>query len=392
MQTNSPISIAEMERRWAAARAVLEDNGVDALVMQAREDWMGGYVRWFTDIPANNGYPRTVVFFHDRPMTVIEMGAFGMDRRVSTDDGVHRGVERILGTPSFHSVGYTVEYDARLLVQVLSEAGCRRIGLLTPGALPHSLVQALGALDNGFDVVDLTDPIDVMKAVKSAEEIELIRKTALIQDQVFSEVCDFIRPGITDREVAAHAESKGRRLGSDQGIFLGISAPLGKPSRFLNRPFQTRTLQAGDHLSLLIEINGPGGLYLEIARTIVLGEPNVRLLQAFENVRLAQQHTLSLMRAGAAPAEIAAAHDDWMMARNLPPEARLYAHGQGCEMVERPLIRRDETMKLAENMCLAVHPGYDDGEVFAVICDNYLIQRDGVGPCLHKTEKKIFSI
>ncbi|MBN8194675.1 hypothetical protein JI667_21495, partial [Bacillus sp. NTK074B] len=52
MQTNSPISDAEMERRWAIARRVMAELGLDALVMQAREDWIGGYVRWFTDVPA----------------------------------------------------------------------------------------------------------------------------------------------------------------------------------------------------------------------------------------------------------------------------------------------------------------------------------------------------
>lgn len=391
MRTNSPITDHEMERRWSVARGVMDDLGVDALVMQGREDWIGGYVRWFTDVPANNGYPRTVIFFRDRPMTVIEMGAFGTDLALP-GDGVHRGVGRMLGTPSFFSIGYTVAYDARLLLDALRDAGSRRIGLIVPQALPHSMMQALTAADPAFEVIDATDRLDAVKAIKSAEEIDLIHKTAALQDRVFAEVCDFLRPGLTDRDVAAHAEAVGRRLGSDQGIYLGLSAPLGQPSRFLNRPFQTRTIEPGDHLSMLIEINGPGGLYLEIARTMVLGDPDDHLLQAFENVRAAQAHTLSLMKPGAQPAQIAAAHDAWMQDHGLPPEIRLYAHGQGCEMVERPLIRRDETLPLAENMCLAVHPGYDDGRVFAVICDNYLIGPDGPGECLHRTEKKIFQI
>ena len=91
-------------------------------------------------------------------------------------------------------------------------------------------------------------------------------------------------------------------------------------------------------------------------------------------------------------AEIASAHNAWMAGRSLPEETRLYAHGQGCEMVERPLIRHDETLPLARDMLLAVHPGYDDGRVFAVICDNYLIEADGPGDCLHRTDKKVFEI
>ena len=389
MRSNSPLTDAELERRWTLARGVLADLDCDALVAQAREDWVGSYVRWLTDIPANNGYPRTVAFFPDRPMTVVEMGAFDVDRTVA-DDPVHRGVGRFLHTPSFVSVGYTTRYDADLLLQALRDAGARRVGLLCPGALPHAIVAALQ--EAGIECVDATDALDRVKAVKSAEEIALIRATAALQDRVFAEVCDFICPGVTDRDVTSHAERIGRDLGSDQGIYLGLSAPMGQPSRFMNRPMQTRTIEAGDHMSLLIEINGPGGLYAEIARTMVLGRASDHLLEAFENVRAAQDHTLSLIRPGAAPADIAAAHDDWMQVRGLPAETRLYAHGQGVEMVERPLIRHDEPMPLAADMCLAVHPGYDDGEVFAVICDNYLVTDDGVSACLHQTDKKIFEL
>jgi len=389
MKTNSPISDAEMERRWAVTRGVMAELGLDAVIAQAREDWIGGYVRWLTDVPANNGYPRTVIFFADRPMTVVEMGAFGTDRATDPADQATRGVERVLGTPSFHSVGYTVDYDTELVVKVLREAGSQRVGMLCPLALPHGLVRAI---DAGFESVDATDALDRVKAIKSDEEIAIIRETARLQDRVFAEVCDFIRPGVGDRDVAAHAEAVGRRLGSDQGIHLGLSAPLGQPSRFMNRPFQTRELRAGEHMSLLIEVNGPGGIYLEIARTMVLGRADDHVLEAFQNVKAAQDHTLSLMKPGADPAAIARAHDDWMQARGLPPETRLYAHGQGCEMVERPLIRRDETLPLAANMMLAVHPGYDDGRVFAVICDNYLITGTGVSDCLHETEKKVFEL
>lgn len=389
MMTNSPVSATEIERRQSLARKVMDDLGLDALVTQAREDWIGGYVRWLTDVPAGNGYPRTVVLFRDRPAVVIEMGAFGTDRQTDPADPATRGVGRVLGTPSFHSIVYTVDYDTELLLRALDDAGARRVGALVPQALPHGMMSALSARG---EVVDATDALDRVKAIKSAEEIALIRQCAALQDQVFAEVCDFIRPGRTDREVAAHAEAVGRRLGSDQGIQLGLSAPMGQPSRFLGRPFQTRELAAGDHMSLLIEVNGPGGLYLEIARTMVLGRADDHLLQAFQNVKAAQDHSLSLMKPGADPAAIAAAHDAWMTARGLPAETRLYAHGQGCEMVERPLIRRDETMPLAEGMCLAVHPGYDDGRVFAVICDNYLIGSDGPGDCLHRTEKKIFEL
>ena len=43
-------------------------------------------------------------------------------------------------------------------------------------------------------------------------------------------------------------------------------------------------------------------------------------------------------------------------------------------------------------MNLAVHPGYETLSIFAVICDNYLIESDGPGACLHKTAKQVFEV
>ena len=209
---------------------------------------------------------------------------------------------------------------------------------------------------------------------------------------MFAEVLSTIRPGLRDIDVTALAEQAGLRLGGEQGIFLGGSSPVGIRSPFVPRFMQGRQLREGDHLSLLIEINGLGGFYTEIARTMVLGKASDELKDGFEAVREAQAHSLAMLKPGMRASEVAAAHDAYMTARGLPPELRLYAHGQGYDMVERPLIRADETMTIEAGMCLAVHPGYETASIFAVICDNYLIGEDGPGECLHLTPKQIFEI
>ena len=70
----NPISTAELERRWAAARKGMAERKIDALVMQNNNDWLGGYVRWFTDTPLSNGYPRSVIFPASDLMTVGRHG------------------------------------------------------------------------------------------------------------------------------------------------------------------------------------------------------------------------------------------------------------------------------------------------------------------------------
>src|SRR6516225_3989585 len=71
------ISDQELARRWAALRVVMARRDIDAVVVQATNDWLVGNVKWLADIPANNGYPRTVLFYAVEPMTVVEMGVFG---------------------------------------------------------------------------------------------------------------------------------------------------------------------------------------------------------------------------------------------------------------------------------------------------------------------------
>jgi Xaa-Pro aminopeptidase len=389
----NPISNAELDRRWAAVRRAMEEHGVAALVVQSNNDWLGGYAKWLTDHPATNGYPKSVIFYADDFMTVVDMGPRGGRRKLGGNDEVHRGVGEILTTPAFTTVAYTDEYQAELVAGELKRRDCRAIGIAGGGAMPHRFVTRIEqGLTPPARLVDMTEALDWLKAIKSPEEIVAIRKAAAMQDEIFARLLHKVRPGMRDTEITALAQYEGRLLGSEQGLFLGTSAPLGQRSGFADRYQQGRTLKPGEHFTILIENNGPGGMYTELARTMVFGKTMAQLADGFAAMKAAQDHTLSLIKPGAACRDIAAAHDEFMQTRGFPAELRLYCHGQGYDLVERPLVRADETMSLAEGMNLAVHPGYETDAMFAVICDNYLVEATGPSECLHKTEKKIFEL
>ena len=388
----NPVSDAELDRRQAAVRKAMADHGVDALIVQSNNDWLGGYAKWLTDHPATNGYPKTVVFHANDWMTVVDMGPRGGRRKLGGNDEVHRGIGEILTTPAFTSVAYTDEYQAELVVSDIKPRNCRAVGIAGGGALPHKFITRIERELAPVRLVDMTEAIDWLKAIKSPEEIVAIRKAARMQDEIFARLLAKVKPGMRDTDITALAQYEGRLLGSEQGLFLGTSAPLGIRAGFADRYQQGRILQPGEHFTILIENNGPGGFYTELARTMVFGKATQQLLDGFAAMKAAQDHTLSLIKPGASCRDIAAAHDAYMRARNFPPELRLYCHGQGYDLVERPLVRADETMTLAAGMNLAVHPGYETDAMFAVICDNYLVEAAGPSECLHKTEKKIFEV
>ena len=388
----NPISTMELERRWKAVRSAMAEHGIDALVMQNSNDWLGGYVKWFTDRPATNAYPRAIIFPRDDRMVSVEQGPTGAFRDIPDDDFVDRGVRKILFTPSYSAASYTGTYDAELVLAEIKRAGYRTIGLVNTAGMYHDfgahLLKNLGSIKT----IDATDMIDDIKAIKSPEEISFIRKTMAMQDEVLKALTKHIRPGMKDFEISAFAQYTGQLLGSEQGLFIGSSSPMGRAAMYKPRHLQGREMQDGDAFTLLIENNGPGGFYGELARTYVLGKASQELIETMAGLVEAQAHTLTLLQPGATPRDILASHNAFMRARGFREETRLYCHGQGYDMVERPLVREDEPMKIAKDMCIVIHPGHATSSVFTTVCDNYMIGADGPGECLHKTPKTIIEI
>ena len=385
------VSIQELERRWALAREIMGENKVDYLLMRNEEEFLGGYVRWFSDFPARHSYPFTVIFPYEDEMTLITCGPFPPGEP-SPPRWAARGVKQRLSAPYFPTAHYTHTYDGELAVSVLKEKKDAVIGLVGRSFIPVNFYEYLVRHLPDAKFVDMTEQIDHLKAVKSKEEIALIRATALLQDEAMQEMRQKIRPGMRDLEVYAEAERLVTIRGSERQLILVGSAPKGVPAPFLSRRYLNRVIQEGDQVSLLIEVNGPGGLYTEIARVFSMGPPSQELVDAFDAAVEAQQHTLNLLKPGAEPREILMANNQFLAGKGYKPELRLYAHGQGHDLVERPLFNKDETMTIKENMNITVHPTTATDTVWAHLCDNYLISPDGPGECLHKTPKKIIII
>jgi Xaa-Pro aminopeptidase len=385
------ISTNELERRWALARDVMRETKVDYLLMRNEEEFLGGYVRWFTDLSARHSYPFTVIFPRDDEMSLITSGAFPPGDP-SPPPWAARGVKRRLNAPYFPTAHYTHTYDAELAVGVLKEKKDAVIGLVGKSFIPVNFYEYLVKHLPQTRFIDMTEQIDHLKTIKSEEEIQLIQATATLQDQAIEEMRGKIRPGMRDFEVYQEARYAVTMRGSERQLILVCSAPKGVPAAFLSRRYQNRVIQEGDQVSLLIEVNGPGGFYTEIARMFSIGQPSQDMVDAFSYSVEAQRHTLSLCKPGASPGEILEANNAFLARKKYLPEFRLYAHGQGHDLVERPLFLKDETMALKNGMNITVHPAAFTNKVWATVCDNYIIGPDGPGECLHKTPKEIIVI
>ena len=218
-----------------------------------------------------------------------------------------------------------------------------------------------------------------------------IRKVAAMQDEVIARLREHLKPGMKDFEAAAYAQYIGQLLGSEQGIFLAGSAAPGTPTNQFERWQMGREMKKGDAYQQLVENNGPAGYYCELGRIFSLGKASQEQKDAIALSVEAQHETLKMMKPGASCKEIHAAHNAWMRARGLPEDKRLYCHGQGYDLVERPLVREDEDMVIEENMLMVCHPGFATKTVTGGICDNYLVTRNGV-EALHKTPQTMIEV
>jgi Xaa-Pro aminopeptidase len=392
-QVRWPTPEQELDRRWREVRVRMAEQGVDALLIHNHVDSLGGYVKYFSDVPAAGGYPLSVIFPGDRPMTLVMHGPHGQERLVSaTDDSSVYGVERILTTWSFSSASYTSEYDAEQIVRALRDYAGGRLGLVGLAQMPYRLLAHVKEELTGTTFVDGADVVDPVKSIKSEYEREAVARSVALQVAAFEAALGAIAPGRTEWDVAAAALRVAHDGGSEHGPILFGSAPPGEPAIFKPPRNQARVLRPGDRMTILVEPAGPDGMYSELGRTIVLGAADDQLLAEHEFAVRAWRHCAAAIRPGVSAREVAADYNAFLRQHARPEEQRVHCHGQGYDIVERPLVRSDESMRLAEGMLLALHPMYVHQGAVYWVCDNVFVQDGGVTEPLHGVEQKVFEI
>jgi len=386
-----PISSQELARRWKAVRGVMKAKKVDFLLIQNNNDYLGGYVKWFTDMPAVHAYPVAVIFPAADEMTVLWHGSSD-PKDVGPPAWLLRGVKKRINTPIMTSLNYTCTFDAEKVVEELKGYKNIRVSFVNEGAVTAGFSRTIREHLTGATFIDITDEIDEIKSIKSPEEIECIKYSAHIHDEAMKACFEAIRPGVREFEVAAMGRLKCRMLGSEQQFILIGSAPPGNAFGYSSIHAMNRQLQEGDQIGILVEAIDPAGYYTHLHRMACIGRIPEDLQKQFEDEKKLQALNLKMVKPGVDPMEMWKANNDFLRSRGYPEETRLYAHGQGYDLVERPSLQIGETMKIQEGMNIAVHPVVASNKATAILCDNYIVTRTGVSECLHKIPQDIFVV
>ena len=347
-----PISTAELERRWAETRKAMKKQGIDCLVMQNSNQYLGGYVRWFTDIPAKEGYPVTVIFPVDDEMTMITSG--GAPLPPGPPEWAVRGVKERIGQPYFRTLHYTDTMDGEAVISRLKARGAKRVGIVAKGSMSAPTYEYIHQNRGKMELVDASDLIDPIKAVKSPEELELIKKAAAIQDAAMAAIPTIVRPGKKEYEILSAVTHLLMDMGSEEQLLMVGSAPPG--SLPVRRTILHQPHNAGRR-PVIPDDRGERSrrVLCEMGRSFCLGDPPKELLKVWEPPR---RPSAARSSAGgrSQPADLLEAHNEFMVSQGYGRRRKALRPRAGYDLVERPALRADEPMPLAANMNIASTP------------------------------------
>ena len=274
-----------------------------------------------------------------------------------------------------------------LLIQAIRELGIRRLGF-EEGYMTVGQYRRYAA-DLPCELVPAQQLLTELRAAKDPEEIALMQKAQDITDAAFQEILAFLRPGLTEREVAARLQYDMLRLGANKISFNPIVVTGANGSLPHGIPGDTR-LEHGNFLTMDFGCIFQG-YCSDMTRTVAIGTPTDEMRKVYDTVLAAQQAGIAASRAGVTGKSIDAA------ARKVIEDAGYgaffghgYGHSLGIEGKETPLANTVDETPMPVGAAVSAEPGiYLPGRFGVRIEDVVIMQEDGCLDLTHSPKELI---
>lgn len=228
--------------------------------------------------------------------------------------------------------------------------------------------------------------IEKIRAIKDADEVELIRKAADIADQAFTHILGYLKPGTAERDIALELEYFMRRKGAKGPSFDTIVAS-GVRSSLPHGVASDKLLQKGDFVKM-----DYGALYegycSDITRTVVLSEASDKQKEIYGIVLEAQLYALEHLKPGMTGKQADALARDIIKEKGYGDNfGHSLGHGLGLYIHEGPRLSMLSDDVLEPGMVVTVEPGiYVPGFGGVRIEDDVLITSAGIEIITHSTK------
>jgi Xaa-Pro aminopeptidase len=215
-----------------------------------------------------------------------------------------------------------------------------------------------------------------LRARKSPAEVAALRAAGEAIDRVHAQVPEWLRPGRTEKQVAADISEAILAAGHQRADFAIVgSGPNGASP---HHTASDRVLQAGD--AVVVDIGGtmPSGYCSDCTRTYAIGEPPADFAAYYQVLQAAQEAACAAVRPGVpADAIDAAAREPITAAGYGEFFVHRTGHGIGLETHEDPYIVSGNTERIRPGHAFSVEPGIYPGQHGARIEDIVVCTEDG---------------
>ena len=218
-----------------------------------------------------------------------------------------------------------------------------------------------------------------MRAIKDAEEIELMRHAQSITDLAFQHMLDYIKPGLTEKQIRTELESFMFNNGADSLAFGSIVAS-GPNTANPHAVPSDRVVQKGDFV-LMDYGAGYRDYRSDMTRTVVLGEPTDEQRKIYDLVQRTHEECVKAIHGGVDGSDI---HNLSVKIISDAGYGDYYGHGLGhgvgIDIHELPNFGRKSNIVEA-GAVITVEPGVYLPGVGGVRLEDFgLVTEDGFEP------------
>ncbi|SHI55028.1 Xaa-Pro aminopeptidase [Geosporobacter subterraneus DSM 17957] len=202
----------------------------------------------------------------------------------------------------------------------------------------------------------LEDALSKLRIIKDDQEIACIEKAAEIADKAFTHICRYIKPGVSEWEIALELESFMKKQGASATSFDSIVAS-GKRSSLPHGVASDKLIEAGDFVTLDF-----GCIYQgycsDMTRTVVVGKATEKQREIYEIVLDAQIRALESIRPGVTGIEVDKVARDIISSKGYGAYfGHGLGHGVGLEIHESPRLSPLGKDVLQPGMIVTDEPG-----------------------------------
>ena len=229
-------------------------------------------------------------------------------------------------------------------------------------------------------LVETEDLIEKQRMIKDDEEIKNLKTACEITDKCFSHIIKFIKPGMTEIEIAREIENYYNL--NAEGISFETIVASGENSSKPHAVPTDRKIQTEDIITIDMGCKYKG-YCSDMTRTIFVGNVPEYIKPVYDLVLKNQQQILDEMKDGANTRLLTKMVENDFHLNNYNLIHAL-GHGVGMEIHERPFMSYKTDNILKENMVVTDEPGiYIAGQFGVRIEDTVLITKFG---CISLTE------